>query len=376
MNTPKPDIKSLKRDELAGWIKSNNYPQYRVDQVLEWLYKHKTGAWEKMSNLPKSLRDSLKEAFTLQTIKLVEQRKTSDNTIKFLWRFHDGALIESVLLRASPALYGDPGDRRTLCISTQVGCALACRFCASGARGFIRNLDVHEIIEQIAAIDRPENCVESPTISESDAPAQTNIAKERAGLNIVIMGMGEPLANYNALIKALSIINAPWGLGIGARKITISTAGIAPRIQDLAGEPSQFRLAVSLHAATDQIRSRLMPINDKYPLSELISACLHYAKKKGRMLTFEYILMDGVNDSVSQAERLASIARRTHAKVNLIPYNPVPGFPWKCPPADVQSKFLKTLEKHGIPATLRREKGGDIDAACGQLRLRTIRENR
>jgi len=189
----------------------------------------------------------------------------------------------------------------------------------------------------------------------------------------VIMGMGEPLANYDHLLKALTILNAPWGGGIGARKITISTSGLVPQIRKLADEPLQFRLAISLHGATDEVRGRIMPVNKKYPLKELATACEHYQKKKGRMITFEYILMAGVNDSLDQIEPLAKLAQKLHARVNLIPYNKVEGLPWERPSEPVQEEFLKALVARGVIATLRREKGHDIDAACGQLRLKTER---
>jgi 23S rRNA (adenine2503-C2)-methyltransferase len=192
--------------------------------------------------------------------------------------------------------------------------------------------------------------------------------------NLVIMGMGEPLANYENLLKALKILNAPWGGGIGARKITISTSGLAPQIRKLADEPPQFRLAISLHGATDETRNKIMPVNRKYPLRELAAACEYYQQKRGRMITFEYVLIAGVNDGLDQVKPLAALARRLKAKVNLIPYNRVEGLPWEQPGETAQEAFLRALEKQKVAATLRREKGGDIDAACGQLRLKTERE--
>jgi 23S rRNA (adenine2503-C2)-methyltransferase len=194
--------------------------------------------------------------------------------------------------------------------------------------------------------------------------------------NLVIMGMGEPLANYDNLLKALRILNAPWGGGIGARKITVSTSGLAPQIRKLADEPLQFRLAVSLHGATDVTRNKIMPVNRKYPLSELTAACEYYQQKKERMITLEYILIAGVNDAVSETKPLAHLARRLNAKVNLIPYNKVEDLPWERPTDAAQEAFLAALEEQNVTATLRREKGGDIDAACGQLRLKTEREMR
>jgi 23S rRNA (adenine2503-C2)-methyltransferase len=191
--------------------------------------------------------------------------------------------------------------------------------------------------------------------------------------NLVIMGMGEPLANYENLLKGLHILNAPWGGGVGARKITVSTSGLAPQIRQLAAEPLQLRLAVSLHGATDEVRGRIMPINRKYPLRDLVAACEYYLERKGRMITLEYILIAGVNDALDQVKPLADLARRLHAKVNLIPYNQVTGLPWERPSESVQDAFRSGLERRGVTATLRREKGHDIDAACGQLRLKTER---
>ncbi|HZI31496.1 MAG TPA: 23S rRNA (adenine(2503)-C(2))-methyltransferase RlmN, partial [Candidatus Binatia bacterium] len=273
---------------------------------------------------------------------------------------------ESVLIPANPALYGDASDRHTLCISTQVGCAYGCKFCASGLEGWKRNLGAHEIVEQILAVERWH--IAQPK-EESLEPTANRVVN-----NIVVMGMGEPLANYDNLLKALRILNAPWGGGIGARKITISTSGLAPQIRKLAVEPLQFRLAISLHGATDAVRNRIMPVNRKYPLAELTAACEDYQKLKGRMITFEYILIAGVNDSLDQTRPLAALAKKLYAKVNLIPYNKVEDLPWERPSEEVCEGFLAALEKQKVTATLRREKGHDIDAACGQLRLKTERE--
>jgi 23S rRNA (adenine2503-C2)-methyltransferase len=367
------DIRSLTREELetqfAGW----EQPKYRVAQLLDWLYARRAAGWDEMSNLPKALREQLRTGFTLQTLALVRQQGARDTTRKFLWRLADGSLIESVLIPANPALYGEASDRHTLCISTQVGCAYGCRFCASGLDGWKRNLEVHEIIEQILATERltAAEPVEAP--AEGGEPT---VKKPGARLvdNLVVMGMGEPLANYDHLMKALRILNAPWGGGIGARKITISTSGLAPQIRKLATEPLQVRLALSLHGATDAVRNRIMPINKKYPLIDLTAACEDYQKLKGRMITLEYILIAGINDSLEQVRPLGTLARRLFAKVNLIPYNKVEGLPWERPSDEVCEGFLAALEKQKVTATLRREKGHDIDAACGQLRLKTEKE--
>jgi 23S rRNA (adenine2503-C2)-methyltransferase len=367
------DIKSLDEQELQARFAEWQQPAYRVGQLLEWLYARRVTAWDAMTNLPKALRERLAGEFTLQTAELVRKQGAADTTQKFLWRLADHSLIESVLIPANPALYGEASDRHTLCVSTQVGCAYGCKFCASGLDGFKRNLAPHEIVEQVLAVERwkaDESKVQSPKSKVADAPPP----KIRFVDNLVIMGMGEPLANYDNLLKALRILNAPWGGGIGARKITISTSGLAPQIRRLAEEPLQFRLAISLHGATDETRNKIMPVNRKYPLAELAAAGEFYQQRKDRMITLEYILIAGVNEGLDQVKPLAHLARRLNAKVNLIPYNRVEGLKWERPDEAASEAFLAALEKEKVTATLRREKGGDIDAACGQLRLKTERE--
>jgi len=379
-----PDIKSLLREELALQFQTWAEPAYRVDQLLTWLYRQKVTSWDAMTNLPGKLREKLFQTYSLNPHRLARVQGSRDTTQKFLWQLSDGALIESVLIPANPALYGDASDRHTLCVSTQVGCAYGCKFCASGLDGWKRNLRVDEIVEQILAVERwnktvapvstPPFALEAEDSSNPSPADRSPPDSSRLVNNLVIMGMGEPLANYDNLIKALRILNAPWGGGIGARKMTISTSGLAPQIRRLADEPLQVRLAISLHGATDETRNKIMPVNRKYPLAELASACGDYQRRKERMITFEYILIEGVNDSVSETRPLADLARRLNAKINLIPYNTVEGLPWKRPTEKVQEAFLGALERQDITATLRREKGHDIDAACGQLRLRTERE--
>jgi 23S rRNA (adenine2503-C2)-methyltransferase len=371
------DIKALTREELEAQFKLWNEPAFRVAQLLDWLYARRATTWDAMSNLPKILREKLREHFSLQILELARKQGAGDTTQKFLWKLADGAFIESVLIPANPALYGEASDRHTLCISTQVGCAYGCRFCASGLDGWKRNLGVHEIVEQILATERWNETENSRLKAEDSEPSTIShqpSADSRIVNNIVVMGMGEPLANYDNLLKALKILNAPWGGGIGARRITISTSGLAPQIRKLAVEPMQFRLAISLHGATDEVRNRIMPVNKKYPLTELTAACEDYQKLKGRMITLEYILIAGINDSLEQTRPLAALAKKLYAKVNLIPYNKVEGLPWVRPAEEVCERFLAALEKLDVTATLRREKGGDIDAACGQLRLKTERE--
>jgi 23S rRNA (adenine2503-C2)-methyltransferase len=349
------DIKSLLLNELQGDLRDVAELSYRAGQITDWLYKKRVDSIEEMTDLPQSLRARLAEKFSFSKIDVVRVLGSCDTTRKFLFRLSDANLIESVLIPASPALYGEKSDRRTICISTQVGCAYGCKFCASGLEGFSRNLRANEIIDQIIAIER--------------------VSGEKID-NVVFMGMGEPLANLENVMRAIRIVNAPWGLGIGARHITLSTSGLAPQIKKLADEPLQVRLAVSLHGATDEVRNQIMPINRKYNIATLLSACDYYTAHRSQRLTFEYILIAGVNDSDEQAHLLAQHARRLFAKVNLIPYNTVEGLEWSRPSRNRQEKFLSILRAHKIAATLRREKGHDIDAACGQLRLQTSRNER
>ena len=377
------DIKSVTKDELEARFQSWGEPAYRVTQLLAWLYGHRVTEWGAMSNLPVTLRERLEKEYSLATLELVRKQGSRDTTQKFLWRLGDHSLIESVLIPANPALYGDASDRHTLCVSTQVGCAYGCKFCASGLEGWKRNLKVEEIVEQVLSLERwhaRENLnsqisnlesADNQAISSADRQASPH---PRLINNLVIMGMGEPLANYDNLLKALKILNAPWGGGIGARKITVSTSGLAPQIRRLAEEPLQFRLALSLHGATDEVRNKIMPVNRKHPLRELVAACEYYQQKNGRMITLEYILIAGINDNLTQIKPLAELAHRLGAKVNLIPYNRVDDLPWQRPDESVQEAFLAALTQRKITATLRREKGHDIEAACGQLRLKTERE--
>jgi 23S rRNA (adenine2503-C2)-methyltransferase len=368
------DIKSISADGLRARFKDWKQPAYRVTQLLEWLYVHRVTSWDAMTNLPKALRDHLRQEFTLHTLELVRKQGSRDTTQKFLWRLSDQALIESVLIPANPALYGEASDRHTLCVSTQVGCAYGCKFCASGLDGWKRNLQVSEIVEQVLATERWHHAEELKNKNPEAKIPDASTGADRLVNNLVIMGMGEPLANYDNLLSALRILNAPWGGGIGARKITISTSGLAPQIRKLADEPLQFRLAISLHGATDETRNKIMPVNRKFPLAELTAAGEYYQQKKERMITLEYILIAGVNDGLDQIKPLADLAHRLHAKVNLIPYNKVEDLDWQRPTEPVQEAFLAALEARDVVATLRREKGHDIDAACGQLRLKTERE--
>ncbi|MGK0187022.1 MAG: 23S rRNA (adenine2503-C2)-methyltransferase [Verrucomicrobiales bacterium] len=344
-----PAVTGMLPDELESSFIEIGEPKYRARQLLEWVYEKRVTRYEDMTNLGKPLREKLADWRSLTTMECVTVQGSRDTTRKFLFRLKDGRYVETVLIPASPALYGSASDRRTACVSSQVGCAYGCKFCASGLAGFTRNLGADEIVEQLLQVE-----------------LQTG---EKIN-NIVFMGMGEPLANLPNVMRAIKIINSDWGMHIGARHMTISTSGLAPEIKELADQPLQIRLAISLHGATDEVRQEIMPINRKYPLAELFEALHYYAERKKQLISFEFILIENVNDSLSQARELAERAKEIGAKVNLIPYNTVEGLPWKRPEEPQQLAFLKVLQDAGIKATLRREKGHDIDAACGQLRLK------
>jgi len=308
------------------WTLGDERP-YRRKQIAEWLYAKRANSIAEMTNLPAALRQQLEDAYDFTALKLAKLQGSHDTTRKLLWQLRSGDYVESVLIPASLDMFGERSDRFTLCVSTQVGCAYGCKFCASGLEGFKRNLTTGEIVAQIL---------------ETERATKTKVN------NIVFMG-------------------------IGARHITISTSGLAPRIRDLAEQSLQVRLALSLHGATDDVRQQIMPVNKKYPLAELLDACADYQKRTRKMLFLEYILIEGVNDAPEQAELLVKHARRLHAKVNLIPYNKVDGLEWKRPSDHVIDRFAAILRAAKIVSTVRREKGHDIDAACGQLRLKQLK---
>ena len=330
--------------------KLGQVPQYRLEQLRHWIFDQGCCEWKDMSNLPKSLREELSKEWDILPMELLRAQGSTDTTRKFLWKLRDGHLIESVLIPATEGTRGIRSSRMTLCVSTQVGCAIGCKFCASGLDGLKRNLSTGEIVGQILLA--------------------RNQAKRRID-NLVFMGMGEPLANLPALLPALDQILSPKGLGIGARHLTLSTSGLAPKIIELAKYPAQIRLAISLHGGDDETRQKIMPINQKFPLEQLLHACEKFIQERKKMITLEYILIEGVNDDLTQAELLVAHAKRLRAKINLIPYNRVDGLEWKRPSVEKIRAFHRKVEQ-GKPArvTLRMEKGHDIDAACGQLRLR------
>ena len=359
----RPPLTGETLDSLLEKLRARGEPAFRAKQILEWLYKKRARSWDDMTNLSKPLRAWLAENFDFMPAALVLNRQSHDVTDKLLLELRDGSLVETVIIRAPQDGVGLDHSRKTICISTQVGCAMGCVFCASGLAGLKRDLDAGEIVAQLLQVCYREDA-RTPR-------ARTELASFD---NIVVMGMGEPLANYDALIRALTIVNADWGLGFGSRRITVSTSGLVPKILRLADEPLGFRLAISLHGATDEVREKIMPVNKAYPLAKLLPAVKVFSEKHGRMVTLEFILIDGVNDSLVQAEKLRDIARDLHAHVNLIPYNTVEGLPWKRPSLTRQERFAGVLRDARVSVTLRREKGHDIDAACGQLRLKTEKE--
>jgi len=338
---PQPDVLSLApetaRTTLGAWLATRGEPHYRAAQLLHRLWRRPVAAWADATELPTALRLALDQAFPLTRFELAAHQVSSDGTEKFLWTLGDGEAIESVLI--------PEGKRRTLCISSQVGCALGCVFCATGRMGFRRNLSAGEIVNQVR-----ELVLRDP---------------EHAPTNVVFMGMGEPLLNWDAVDVALTILNHPEGLGIGARHITVSTVGIVPNLARLAARPEQFRLAVSLHAPTPELRRALMPIEKKYALGDVLTALRHFARR----VTLEYVLIGGQNDAPELAERLADLAGPLGALVNLLPLHPG-GAPDLAPSSrDRTREFERRLQARGVKAVLRRSRGLDIAAACGQLRV-------
>ncbi|MFM8593428.1 MAG: 23S rRNA (adenine(2503)-C(2))-methyltransferase RlmN, partial [Chloroflexota bacterium] len=331
--------------ELEARTTELGHPAFRARQMWTWAYRSLVPCYAEMTNLPAALRDTLQERLLFTTLETVRDL-TADagETIKTLYRTSDGELVETVLM-----LYP---DRATVCISCQVGCAVGCAFCATGLGGLARNLTAGEMVAQVVGAARQ--------------------AKERGRTitNIVMMGMGEPFHNYDETMKFITIVHDPEGMNLGARRITLSTSGVVPKILQLATEPLQVNLAVSLHSPNDELRSRLMPINDRYPIAELMAACRSYIKQTGRRISFEYALMRGINDSDEIALQLAALLRGILCHVNIIPLNPVDVLPYERPdPAGIE-RFAATLERAGIPTTVRYSRGLEIDAACGQLRAK------
>lgn len=342
----KPNLKesvySLQPEQLEEWLKENGEKPFRAAQIFDWLYNKRVKTFEEMSNLSKGLRAKLEASFALTTLSTIIQQESKDGTIKFLFQLQDGYSIETVLMRHE---YGN-----SVCVTTQVGCRIGCTFCASTLGGLKRHLLAGEIVEQVVKVQQ--------TLDELG---------ERVS-HIVIMGIGEPFDNYDAMMNFLKVINHEKGLNIGARHITVSTSGIVPKIYEFADEQLQINFAVSLHAPNQEARQKLMPIARAYKLDELMEAVRYYTKKTGRRVTFEYGLMSGENDSVEIAEELSALIKGLKCHVNLIPVNYVPERDYVRTSRSQIFAFEKTLKKNGINVTIRREQGSDIAAACGQLR--------
>jgi 23S rRNA (adenine2503-C2)-methyltransferase len=331
-------LTDLPLDELKARLAVLGEPAFRARQIFDWVYKKGAASFDQMTNLPPALRERLAGVFSVGGLELADVRRAKDGTEKYLFRLADGPGIEAVVIPAR--------GRTTICLSTQAGCRFACAFCASGRMGFRRNLTPGEIVGQVLFLR--DHLEIAPT-------------------NLVFMGMGEPFDNYDSLARAIAILNAPEGLAIAARRMTVSTAGVVPGIERFKELGAQVNLSISLHAVTDAKRGALMPINRKYPLEKLVAAVEDYLRGGGRKITLEYILIKGVNDSPEDAAGLARIAARLKAKVNLIVFSPVPGIKLESPAPARAKAFLEALEAKKIPATLRQSKGREIQAACGQL---------
>lgn len=332
---------------LEEHFRSRGQPAYRARQARDWILERLAPDFGSMTNLPLDERRALEGAFALAEPETANVARSADGTVKHLWRLSDGELVESVLVPS--------GNRLTLCLSSQAGCGMGCTFCATGFGGLRRNLTTGEIVAQYRASRRW-------TEKEGRGPIT----------NIVYMGMGEPLANRRALFPSLTLLNQ--GYGVGARRITVSTVGLVPGILELARRPEQFRLALSLHAPETELRRRLVPLEDRYPLPRILEALRAFDDAGGRRITFEYTLIQGVNDALGLAPKVASMARDLNAFVNLIPFNPIPYRSWEPSPPDRVRAFADILEAWGVPVAIREPRGREIEAACGQLRATTLEE--
>ena len=338
-------IHGLLPQEIEAFCKEHGQPAFRAKQIWDWLYVKRVSSFDEMKNLPAPLRDLLAESFSFQCLEKLETKGATGETQKLLFKLADNELIETVII---------PAPRRqanTVCVSSQVGCRFGCAFCASGQKGLLRNLSAGEIVGEVL-----------------------EVAKLLGGRpdNVVFMGIGEPFDNYDAVLRAVRILNHPDGLGIGARRITISTCGVVSGIQRLAEEGLQVELSVSLHTPDPETRSRIMPVNETWPIEELMAACADYTKKTNRIITFEYTLVKGFNDSPEQARQLVMLLKKLPCRVNLIPLSPVEEFDGERPDSETMQEFFQTLEKAGINTTFRDSKGSALKAACGQLRAQRI----
>jgi 23S rRNA (adenine2503-C2)-methyltransferase len=350
------NLLGLPRPELEAFVAELGSKPFRARQLMNWVYKRGEGSFAKMTDLAKDFRAQLDERALIRTPEIVTVHKSADETCKWVLRADSSQAFEMVFIP-------EP-DRGTLCISSQVGCALDCSFCSTAQQGFNRNLTAAEIVGQVWLAKRE--------LAEFAAVPKQTLGDRRIVTNVVLMGMGEPLANFRNVVPALRILLDDYGFDLSRRRVTLSTSGLVPQIYKLAAE-TNVALAVSLHAPTDELRNELVPINRKHPIAELLEACWHYIdEQNGRSVTFEYVMLDGVNDSPAQARALAQLLKGHPAKVNLIPFNPFPGTRYKRSPLPVIQRFRDELIQRGVLATVRRTRGDDIDAACGQLAGRVI----
>lgn len=348
------ELCGLELEELKKLVRKLGEADYRAVQLFHWVHAHQVTDWEAMTNLPRNLRQKLVEVSFLPEIRIIRTLKdTEDGTVKLLLELPDGEKVECVLMTYERQ---GAGRRYTACLSSQVGCPVGCSFCATGLSGFRRNLTAGEIILQVLALQRHLG------------PREKG---ERIS-NIVFMGMGEPLFNYDAVLKARRILMHPEGWGISHRRITISTCGVVPQIKRLALEKPPVELAISLHATTDEIRNQLVPLNRRYPLRELLAACRHYSEATGRRITFEYVLIKGVNDTLEDAKRLARLVKGILAYINLLLFNPVTGLGFRTPAPENVQAFANRLKELGIEVGIRESRGCRIAAACGQLRSQEV----
>jgi 23S rRNA (adenine2503-C2)-methyltransferase len=334
------DVAELDRVELELALGVRGQPRFRAAQIQAWLYKRGITDFQAMTDLPGDLRDSLARDFILRTPAVISRHRSEDGTEKFLLRMADRSQVESVFIPDTPAM--------TFCISTQVGCAMACSFCLTGKMGLVRNLTAGEIVGQVRVL------------------ANALDLRDKS-FNIVLMGMGEPLHNYDAVMKALRILADEHGFALNPRRVTLSTVGLLPALEKLAREPIMPNLAISLHAPTDEQRGRLVPINRKYGVADIVAACRRFPVKKRSRITFEYVMLAGVNDAVADARKLAKLLAGVKAKVNLIPLNAAPGIPFERPSDEVVNTFARTLAERDVVVSVRKSRGRDIRAACGQL---------
>jgi len=354
-NSIRQNIKALIPDKLEEQLVGMGLKKYRAAQVFEWIYGHHAESFDEMTNLAKTERLLLAERYYISRLQTLKTECSADGTRKFLFELEDGHTIESVLIPDE--------DRSTLCISSQVGCAQACRFCLTGSGGFRRNLEAFEIADQVLA-------VEKMLAEPAAAGKESSCERSRHITNIVLMGMGEPLANFDHVLNALVIITADKGPGFSPRRVTLSTDGLVPEIERLGRSGMKVNLAVSLNATTDEVRNRIMPVNRRYPIKELLAACRRFPLDDRRKITFEYVMLREVNDSEADALRLAKLLRGIQCKVNLIPFNPFPGSEFRRPDDVAVQRFKKILADHHYTALVRESRGRDISAACGQLRER------